>query len=288
MTSDHRPLHHRCRERPVTSTVAALTRLIKAEEMMLAEGATPLEPGFGMITSTDVYPEVSSADLQEGLDARNSGSWSGNLSSQDVEIAGTSFDSDSTSNVELISGQCTVNVLVTPRKSGKNHFSCRLCPYTSTFRHNVISHIRVHTKERPFSCDVCSRTFTHKHHLTKHATAHTRYKCEKCPGGPFGSKADLAQHMYLHTKKKLFNCSVCSRAYPKQSRLASHMRTHTGDRPYQCSYCFLSFSQKASLVKHTRRHTGERPYACNVCSRAFACKESLLHHAETRHRKDSL
>lgn len=302
--------------------------LIKAEEILLTEGAGHFEPDYGTVASpghfmdgeassqlschlspftaesqsvvhhvkdsSASHPQASSGDVYEGLDAglrENVGTWSGHLSTQDVGIMETSLGSDRNRDVKFTAVQCTVNVEMTPSTSGKKLFSCHLCPYTSRFKQVITRHVRAHTKERPFTCNVCSRSFSRKRALTKHTAIHTDgkcYKCNKCPAERFNSKTDFTQHMYLHSGRKLFECGTCSRVFPTKANLTLHMRTHTGEKPYKCEFCLLSFSQRSNLMTHKRRHTGGVSYTCSVCSSPFTSKHSLLLHAVTHKMKQAI
>ncbi|XP_077546484.1 uncharacterized protein LOC144159086 isoform X2 [Haemaphysalis longicornis] len=220
------------------------------------------------------HPEVGSGDEQERLDADLT--WSKRLSTQDLEIVETSPDSDRNSDADLGAAQ--------PRMTGKHHFSCHFCPYTSSYKSAVTRHIRTHTKKKPFRCDLCSRSFSRREHLTRHSATHAkekRYNCEKCPAQGFISKAKLIQHMFSHTRKKFFRCKSCSLAFFFKSQLDTHTRIHTGEKPFKCEYCSLSFVRKSELVAHRRQHTGETPYVCTICSRKFTNRSSFAYHTST-------
>lgn len=231
------------------------------------------------------HAENGSGDLQ-GLDAnlhQNPGTWCGSSSAGDKDVAEESLDIDAGLNNAL----CAVTVQTATASAGR--ICCPLCPFTSYKKAIVTRHIRSHTQERPFRCSICSRAFTLKENLTRHAATHQRrYRCELCPSVWFHTKADLVQHMYSHTGKKVHRCNICSRAFPNKSKLATHIPTHTGEKPFQCEYCSLSFCQKMQLVIHTRKHTGEKPFVCNVCSQAFTSKGVLQGHLNTHKGEKSL
>lgn len=167
------------------------------------------------------HPGGASFHLQEELHGSpfwNLSAHRGSSGTNGMEVAGAS-----------LSGGAK-RLQPTPNTSGKNRFSCPLCPYASRNRTHVAHHIRIHTKERPFRCHVCLRTFAQKQHLVRHSAIHsgqTRHKCKMCPGKSFKSGTELALHMCSHTGKKPLQCSVCSRAFLIQSKFVRHMSTHS-------------------------------------------------------------
>lgn len=170
------------------------------------------------------HPRAASIHLQEALHGslcQNPSTREGRSGIEDMDVAGASLNSNA-KKVQPI-----------PDTSGKNRFSCPLCPYTSRNKTHVKHHIRIHTKERPFKCNICFYTFSQKHHLSRHVARHagkTSHKCKMCPGKTFKSGTELALHMCSHTGKEPLECKVCFRAFLYESKFIRHMRTHANEK----------------------------------------------------------
>ena len=61
------------------------------------------------------------------------------------------------------------------RSHGKSH-DCAHCNYSNTDVRNLLSHMRVHSREAPFTCKECEQKFVHSNQLVRH-----RPKCPKKP-----------------------------------------------------------------------------------------------------------
>ncbi|KAH8283122.1 hypothetical protein KR054_012307, partial [Drosophila jambulina] len=89
----------------------------------------------------------------------------------------------------------------TTSSEAERPFKCSHCHKTFIRKHQLASHIRIHTGERPFQCEHCPKSFTQKHILKIHLHTHTGerpYKCTYCPKS-FAQKSTQQAHSRLHT-----------------------------------------------------------------------------------------
>ncbi|XP_065302542.1 uncharacterized protein [Dermacentor albipictus] len=87
-----------------------------------------------------------------------------------------------------------------------SRYQCRLCPYASKWRSNLVLHERVHTGERPFRCHLCSRAFA--------------------------SHSDMVRHLRTHTGERPFQCPLCPATFTQRGNArAHHLRLHGRSTP---------------------------------------------------------
>ncbi|KAG8199619.1 hypothetical protein JTE90_009454 [Oedothorax gibbosus] len=155
----------------------------------------------------------------------------------------------------------------------KQHF-CPYCTYATDKKHNLTSHLRSHTGERPFKCEICGKEFFRKDHLTRHMFLHTPQL--RTPNG-----------------EQAFKCEICWKDFSRRDNLqrvseAKHLVATNrlpgsefnslGLKLHFCPHCSYSSCYKGNWRKHVRTHTGERPFKCEICGKDFARKDILQRH----------
>lgn len=90
-------------------------------------------------------------------------------------------------------------------------FRCTLCPKIFTRAHNLRSHFRAHTDERPFVCTVCGKAFSRNHDRKMHERLHSGEKKFVCKGDLKGGGG-----------------WGCGRRFTMAKSLARHFRSEAG------------------------------------------------------------
>lgn len=164
--------------------------------------------------------------------------------------------------------------------TGERRHACEECGRRFKHRQNLVTHARIHTGERPFVCHVCGAGARHQNNLKVHMLVHTGeapHICDTC-GKRFKRKTHLQAHAATHSGERAFACQVCGKRFNRKSHLRTHAAAHTGEKPHACDVCGKRFQRRTHLNTHSSVHTGERKFSCSVCGRGFTQQGSLNRH----------
>ncbi|XP_051692034.1 zinc finger and BTB domain-containing protein 32 isoform X3 [Oryctolagus cuniculus] len=91
-----------------------------------------------------------------------------------------------------------------PPPARSRPYSCAVCGKRFSLKHQMETHHRVHTGEKPFSCGLCPQRSRDFSAMTKHLRTHgaAPYRCPLCGAG-CPSLASMQAHMRSHSPSQL-------------------------------------------------------------------------------------
>lgn len=119
------------------------------------------------------------------------------LSGIEVEVTPSCFRCFKCSKTFLAENSLRIHVRRHMNKT-MGRYMCDVCGQTFSQKSGQISHLRIHTKEKPFQCDVCDKTFSDFSTFTKHRR--------------------------VHSGEKPYSCSICFRKFSQSGNLHRHFR----------------------------------------------------------------
>ncbi|XP_030249170.1 zinc finger protein 1035 [Sparus aurata] len=145
-----------------------------------------------------------------------------------------------------------------PKAEGVAEFKCKFCTKTFMKPRNLRRHILTHNEVKPYRCKACDCCFSRYDHLKVHQgrCKGKRSRLEVCI--PKISLEDVGKGwqskfgIETAEKQETFECEVCSRSFPTQSKLSRHNTLFHVTKLFKCHGCGSSFSHEKTLKKHRK------------------------------------
>ncbi|XP_025201223.1 zinc finger protein 83-like isoform X2 [Melanaphis sacchari] len=171
-------------------------------------------------------------------------------------------------------------------------FACNICLKSYTQMSSLLSHKRIHAKEKflknkncnqlltlkvrtrqqytrrkRFNCKVCAKSFLHSWSLSAHLKTHKNNKNVK--------KSFLNKHKRLQKNSICIKCNSCQELFDNQNILTTHICKSS-----TCKYCLEVFKNVSSLKRHYKyvHQKNNEFFDCDICKISFMCSSSLNEH----------
>lgn len=175
-----------------------------------------------------------------------------------------------------------------PLAEGETEYKCKFCTKTFMKSRSLRRHILTHNEVKPYRCKACDSCFSRYDHLKVHQSRCKGKKTRLEIRIPKISLDDVGKGWQnkLGTgsteKQETFECKVCSRSFPTQSKLSRHVTMFHVTKLFKCTRCASSFSHEKSLKKHRKMKR------CRKCSSETNASQPLETNPPTENVTNSL
>ena len=168
---------------------------------------------------------------------------------------------------------------------GRKMYPCHVCGKMFAENGQLITHLTIHTGEKPFACDQCENTFrlstSLKNHINKHHTKTKHDSCDQCDESFYYKKGLINHQRKVHGKETGFMCNKCELIFVTEKGMESHTQEDSCFK-HCCPECGKVFKLSSSLYSHKKTHSAvddiTNNFHCGKCGTSFRRADVLKSH----------
>lgn len=145
-----------------------------------------------------------------------------------------------------------------PQIEGDAEFKCKFCTKTFMKPCNLRRHILTHNEVKPYRCKACDSCFSRYDHLKVHQSRcrvkrqHLQVCIPKISQSDVGIGWRNRFGLNSAVQQETFECTVCSRSFPTESKLSRHNTMYHVEKMFKCLNCGSAFSHAKTLKQHRK------------------------------------